>query len=164
MQQADPLIEQLESLLEETAEAPDVPSDEAAFTHRASQYAQLSLLKRRLETSLKEVGRRMLAIEPQLQLDMAASGMDNCKIGGVTIFQRTETWVRKKPEKDGITNEMVCDALRKIGRGDMVADGYSASSLKSYVLEMVANEEPIPPELGSLLDIGSRKALSTLKG
>src|SRR5690606_6520926 len=128
-----------------------------------SMYAKLSLLLRDLEASVKAVRERMLAIEPQLQMDMAQAGMDRCSQHGVTIFQRTETWVRKRTEKDGVTTEMVCDALCKIGRGDMVGDSYSASSLKSLVTEMMANGQEIPPVLGDLLDIGSKMVLSTMK-
>lgn len=159
----DTLIAEAQKLLEETPEVPSVPEDNAPFLQRASAYAQLSLLARRLEAYTKEVSGAMAQIEPQLQLDMAAAGMPNCNINGVTIYQKTETWVRKRPEKDGVTTDMVCEALCKIGRSDMVGESYSPSSLKSLVTEMIANGQEIPPVLAGLIDVGSRTVLSTLK-
>ena len=71
--------------------------------------------------------------------------------------------VQKKPNKDGVTTDVVCRMLRQMGYGDMVSDGYAAASLKSLIGEMLKSEEGVPEELGNLLFIQEQSKLMTSK-
>lgn len=157
------VLDSIEETLAEASEKPPEAEAGSALHERIGAYVKLDALRRKLEDASKLISDQIAAIEPQIVLDMSAAGMDSCRMGNTTIYMKTTHWVRKKPEKDGVTTDMVCEALRAIGRGDMVEDGYSASSLKSLVTEMLAEGGEVPPLLDRLLDTGSKVSLSTQK-
>ena len=156
-------IDSIEETLQQATDAPPEPEAGTPLHERLSVFVRLDKLLRDLEDATKQVKATMARMEPDLATDMARAGCDQMRIHGMTVHFRTETWVRKLPEKDGVTVEMVCDALRAIGRADMVADNYSPSSLKSLVKEYTDNGEPVPEPLAKVLDVGSKTVLSVLK-
>ena len=83
---------------------------------------------------------------------------------GLSVFSRTDLFVNKKANADGVTTQMVCDVLEALGRGDMVSDGYSGSSLKSLVREMQGDDgDGVPEQLENLLNISRVAVLTTRK-
>lgn len=157
------VLDSIEETIQSATDSAPHAEEGSPLQERLSAFVRLDELRRKLEDSLKVVADQVSALEPQIILDMSAAGMDSCRIGKTTVYMGVSHWVRKKPEKDGVTTDMVCEALRAIGRGDMVEDGYSASSLKSLVTEMLAEGGEVPDALNRLLDIGSKTKLSTQK-
>jgi len=156
----DPLMLDLEAALNAEAAVDELPAD-AGFKERIATFASLESLRRDLEDALDRVKKRISSMESTLLEEMAQYGIETTRVNGMTIYSRVDRFVRKKPEKSGVTTDMICDALRTIGRGDMVSDDYSASSLKSLVVEMIAEQGSVPDELAKLLEIGEQIRLVT---
>ena len=152
------LIAEIDSLLSDPE--PAALPDDAGFQARVSQFAQLENRRRELEAALDAVSKRANKLKGPILEDMAIHGIDNLSAHGLSIFSRVDRFVRKRT---GVDTETVCEALRRMGREDMVSDGYSASSLKSLVVEMMTEDQPVPEYLAGLLEIGEVVNLVTRK-
>ena len=158
----DPLIADAQSAIEQEQNFDDLP-DDAGFQERISTFARLENTRRNLEDSLDCIKKRANGMKESLLEEMALHGISNMQVHGLTVFSRIDRFVRKKAAKDGVTSQMVCDALEEIGRGDMVGDSYSAASLKSLVVEMLVESGGVPESLEKLLNIGETVNLVTQK-
>ena len=157
----DPLILDAQKSIDESfvSEMPD----DAGFQERVSLFAQLENMRRDLEYALDRITKRANGMKEHLLEEMVLHDIKNMSVHGLSVFSREDRWVRKKSDKDGVTSQMICDALTEIGRGDMVGNSYSAASLKSLVVEMIAEGDGVPERLGKLLNIGSKVNLVTQK-
>lgn len=123
----------------------------ADLATRLKKFADLEVCRRELEKELDLVKRKIAALQGPLLEDMATSGLDSVKCGGLTIFRRIDRFVSKRA---GVSSQDICDTLRDVGCDYMVADGYSASSLKSKVIEWLEDGIAIPETLLEKLNIG----------
>ena len=134
------------------------------FKQRLSLFARLENVRRELDDRLKAVKRRADAMKESLLEEMAENGIDSANVHGLSVFSRTDLFVNKKANADGVTTQMVCDVLEALGRGDMVSDGYSGSSLKSLVREIQGDDgDGVPEQLENLLNISRVAVLTTRK-
>lgn len=130
------------------------------FQVALKEFVMLEKRRRDLEGELETVKTAATKVQGAL-LDMFAdTGIQNAKCDGLTVYVRTDRFVSRRKEVESIA---VCNALKAIGRGDMVNPDYNAASLKSLVLEFLTSEQPVPPELESLLNIGSVPRIATRK-
>lgn len=140
------------------------PSDvTATLPGKFLWYSRLAQAKREQTELLDQITARMNELEPHLLEEMAANGIERQTVDGMTLFPRTEFYVSKKAEKDGVTTELVIKALRKCGCDYMVSEGYSASSLKAKVKEWRENGVDVPSVLAELLNIGETLKLAARK-
>lgn len=157
---ASDLMADLESQMADTEPLIDEPVPEALH-RQLERFALLELKRRELESLQKKLADRINALREPLWESMCEAGMTNANVHGLRLYGQRSIVVNKKPEKEGVTTQMVCEALRKIGRGDMVADGYSGSSLKSLVVERLKEDQPIPEELVPLLNVFEKTVLTS---
>lgn len=143
------------SELQEIAEQP-VENVPAPFLERLKEYADLTLKQRAAEEEAESIAKRLAELRGPLREEMALHGLDALRVGDYTLYSRTDWFVSKKKE---VETEAVCNVLKEIGRGDMVAEAYSGSSLKAMILEWKKNGEDVPPKLADLLNIGSEDNL-----
>ena len=92
------------------------------------EWISLEIARRELEDQLKKVKDRLTKLGELMDESMAESGIQSLNARNFTVYRTTKRYVSKAK---GVSTDQVCAALRSIGRGDMVAEGYSASSLKS---------------------------------
>ena len=152
--QPDPMLAEMQEELEQPADA----APEGPYLLRLREFVALENHRRQLEFDLEATEKRLNVLKPQLIEDMAEAGVQNTRIDGLSVFTRLDWWVHRKPEA---TNQEACEALRTIGRGDMVVDGHNAASLKALVLEWKREEQEVPPILADKIDIGSKVNLVT---
>lgn len=157
---ADALLESVAADIERADDLTTVPCG-TTLGEMLDLFARMELARRDLEAAQKRMKERIEALKDPILEAMAEAGITNAKAHGLSVFGRLEVSVSKKAEKDGVTTQLVCDALRAIGRGDMVSDGYSGSSLKSLVCEWRREGQPIPEELAGLLNVYERVELTT---
>lgn len=149
----------MSDVMEELQAEFDKPPEAAGpFLARLQEFTQLENRRRELELELESVNKRAAVLKPQLIEDMAEAGIENTRCGGLSVFTRLDWWVHRKSE---VPAQDLCDALKQIGRGDMVADGYNAASLKALVLEWKRDEQEVPPVLADKIDVGSKVNLVT---
>lgn len=144
----------------------DALTDEAVpeeLHKQLERFALLELKRRDLESLQKKLADRIDALRGPLWESMCEVGMTNTNMHGLRLYGHRSIVVNKKSEKDGVTTQMVCDALRSIGRDDMVADGYSGSSLKSLVVECLKEGQPVPAPLEPLLNVFEKTVLTSGK-
>lgn len=133
------------------------------FSGFMSWYARLIATQRKLEADIKAIKNRIEECEPFILEQFTANDIQRQTVGGYTFFRKPVVFVNKKSQKDGVTTEMVCDALRACGMDYMVGDDYSASSLKSKVTEMLKEGTEIPEELLKVLNITKSEELVARK-
>lgn len=148
-----------EAFDQQVAAEPDAPAS-GDFLKRLKEFTLLELERRALEENLECTQKRILALKPQLLEDMAEAGVESAHCNGLSVFTRIDRYVSKKKE---VETEQVCRVLEQIGRGDMVNDGYNASSLKALIGEWMTEGQEVPPVLAGLLNIGSVVNLVTRK-
>ena len=140
------------------------PAAEPAPTNQLlRQFAQLQLRRRELEEALEVVTKGITALEPEILEYFADQGIQSANVLGLCCYMKTDFFVSKKADKDGVTTQIVCDAMRDFGLGYMVADGYNAASLKSKIKEWLKEGVEVPERLRSLLNIGETTKIATRK-
>ena len=132
---------------------------------RVKIFARLENTRRDLEEALKLCKAQVEKIGDQLLEDMAEMGTTSINADGLNIHQKKLFYVSKRADKDGATNEAICEALKNNGMGFLVknADSYSASSLKAHIKEMLDEEKEVPGAVEKLLNIGSKITLVSTK-
>ncbi len=128
-----------------------------------SEFVNLEKRRRDVDGELESIKARTTEIEPKLLEQMAELGLQNARVDGLTVFQRTDRYVTKRSEKDGVTTERLIEALRGCGLDYMVAENYSSASLKSKIVEWIVEGIEVPPELAACLNIGETLRLVTRK-
>lgn len=142
---------------------PEAPVPEA-LGDRLKEFARLERLRRRCGDAADRIAKRIARLRPDLEYDLAEAGIQNTQVDGVGLHFRSQMFVNKKPEKDGVTTQMICDCLRRLGMNDLVKDGYSPSSLKSYVKECLEQFGEVPQELANLIKVTETATLvSTIR-
>ena len=158
----DPLIIDAQKSIEESF-IPEM-TDDAGFQEQMSLFARLENMRRDLEDALDRVQKRANGMKSHLLEQMVMFGIKNMNVHGLSIYSQNKIYVSKKSEENGVTKQMVCDALDEIGRGDMVADGYHSSSLTSLVKEMKSEDgSGVPEQLEKLLNITEEVLLLSQK-
>ncbi len=130
---------------------------------RASLFALTTRELRELEAKVEYLKDVLDQLQRDLILDMAEGGVENMRVGGYTLYRATTRYVRKRPDKDGVTTDMVCEVLKQIGRGDLVTDGYHPNALKSFVTEQIQQNGEVDPALAPLLEIGEKEVVRAVK-
>lgn len=126
-----------------------------SLTDLQNDFIALTREKKRRESELSEINDKLTALSDLLCEQMAAQGVQNVKMtDGSTLYIRTDRYVNKR---SGVSQQQVCDVLERLDLGYMVSLGYNAASLKSKVKEMQEQEEAIPEELSTLLNIGEMR-------
>lgn len=126
-------------------------------------YARLAKARREADERVDQIKARMAELDPHLIEEMALHGIEKQTIEGMTIYPTTDFYVSKKADKDGVTQEVLCEALRLSGWGYLVGESYSASSLKAKIKELRSEGKEVPAELVPLLNIGEMTKLATRK-
>lgn len=142
------------------------PTDEelpADFKGLLAEFVNLENRRRDVDGELETIKRRRDAIEPLLLEQMAELGMQNARCDGLTVYQKTDRYVTKRAEKDGVTTAVLVQALRDCGLDYMVSDNYSSASLKSKVVEWITEGVEIPPVLAAVINVGETIKLATRK-
>lgn len=130
------------------------------FDAAIKRFAQLENYRRVLEEDLEVTKRQLAKLQEQLIDQFADLGLQNARIDGLTIYVRMDRYVSKKKE---YTTEQLCQVLKDVGLGYMVADGYSASSLKAKVAEYARDGIELPSELAEMINVGERPRLVSNK-
>ncbi len=150
--------------MEETFDLLNPPLETVSdFPSKMRWFAQLSLAKRDADDRLDAIKAKIAELEPHLLEEMAMNGIDRQTVLGLTIFPRTDLVVNKKSDKDGVTTEDVCQAMREAGLGYMISEGYSSASLKSKIKEYREQGVEIPEGLLSKLVVFEKLTLTTRK-
>lgn len=133
----------------------------AGADDKLSKFMELEARRRALEEELDAVKAELNILQDQVLDDWADRGWQNAKINGVTVYVAHEFFCSKRA---GVDTQIICDTLRQHGLGNIVAEAYSAQSLKSWVKERLDNGDPIPEPLKSLLNYDSIPRLRTRRG
>ncbi|MDE2103886.1 MAG: hypothetical protein KGL39_42010 [Patescibacteria group bacterium] len=133
-------------------------SEPRDFRAMLADYVELEERRRRLEDDLAACKQAASAIEQKLLEQFADIGLQNARVGNLTVYVRHDRYVSRRKE---VTNEEMCEILRNLGLGYMVSDGYNAASLKSKIKEYQDHELEVPPALAGALNIGEVPRLAT---
>lgn len=140
------------------------PSEAVAdFPGKMRWFARLSMARRHADEHLDQIKSRIAELEPHLIEEMAMNGVEQTRIDGLTIYQTTDLIVSKKAEKEGVTTEVLVEALRNCGLAYMIAEGYSASSLKAKVKEWKEEGIELPAALADKINVIEKVKLVTRK-
>lgn len=132
----------------------------AGFQELLAEFVALENERREHENRLKIISERVGQLQPVLLDQFADAGMQNARIGDLTVYIRTDRYVSKRGD---VSTEQVCGVLRDCGLGYMVSDGYNAMSLKSKIKEYQDSGVEVPQELAAVLNIGEAFRLATRK-
>jgi len=144
------------------AEADAVFGGQPATEVKQDPLARFVEIQKRLREIDEEEKRLKLECEPIQEWilnDWADKGQTKATLAGMTAYVRMDFFCNKK---SGVPTETVCDVLRAVGLGDMVAPAYNAGKLKSMVKEW-AETGQVPEELKALLSFDTIPRLVAVK-
>ncbi|QDT41108.1 hypothetical protein Pan241w_11670 [Gimesia alba] len=163
----DQLDEMQQSIGEGQSITQELSDPRNTMTHqqRVKMFARLENLRRDLEEALKLCKSQTEKLGGELLEDMAESGTTSINADGLNIHQKKIFYVSKRADKDGATNEAVCEALKSSGMDFLVknADSYSAASLKAHIKELMNEGKEVPSQVAGLLNIGEKVTLTSTK-
>lgn len=161
-------LDEMKKPLEEAKANGDLlkdPRNTMTCQQRVKMFAMLENTRRDLEEALKLCKAHAEKIGDQLLEDMAEMGTTSINADGLNIHQKEIFYVSKRADRDGATNQAVCEALKSNGMDFLVknADSYSAASLKAHIKEMLDEEKEVPDQVAKLLNIGKKITLVSTK-
>ena len=109
----------------------------------AQRYVELVKEKREAESNLKNITGELDAYAAPLISAMQTEDVPKLTTGGMTIYIRRELWARASAGQ----MEAACDALVAAGLGEYVHPAFNASTLSSYVRELVGEQDPADVDL-----------------
>ena len=122
-----------------------------------------------LSKRLRDVGdeedtlkKQLAEIEPKLLEEFGLAGIQNVNCDGLTVYVKREKYINKKSEKDGVTTELLLERLKENGFSDLCHETYSASALKSRMLEILEVGD-IPEGVAACLNVSEGLKLGTRK-
>lgn len=92
-------------------------------------------------------------LEQQLVEMYSDAGLQNLSVDGKTVYLHRSTFAQRLP---GVDAEMVEEALREAGAGDLIKTTVNANTLGAYVREFDEREEPLPEPIAKVLQLGER--------
>jgi hypothetical protein len=126
------------------------------------RFARMTEEYRRLKDREKELNGQLEALSFQLRDYLGAQSIQAYEVADYRIYLKRDVWVRAKP---GMTQEIVCDALKRNGLGHFVKEQYATSSITGHITgledrhaeELAAGtlqsvEELLPPEVRAVID------------
>lgn len=154
--------EQLEEVLSkrETMEQDVAQHASGDFQERMALFARLENYRRELEEALQWCKQESKKLAEPLMEDMSLHGIQNMNVEGLSVHQRRDFYCNKR---GGVSTEDLCEVLRQHGLEYMVKEGYSASSLKAKIKELVEDGVELPSDLEELLNYGELTRLVTTK-
>lgn len=132
----------------DTTDAPETP---AGLGKLAADRVNLEKKRRHIEAQLDAISAAIRQLDAQLLDQFAESGVKRLNVDGITLYTRVDRYVTKRKD---VATETVIEAMRLAGLGDLCSESYSASALKSRVVEMLTAGEELPAELAECLSIG----------
>jgi len=135
---------------------PAVPS--TAGGDPLAEYVALEKERRALDARLKANKEAARKLEAEILDEWADRGQTNAAVDGLTVYLATDFYCTKR---GGVEREVLCDALAAAGRPDLVHPDYSASALKAWVKELLAESGEVPGELAPLLNVQEAPRLRT---
>ncbi len=135
----------------------EVDDDTASL---AGYFTSIELARRELEDMVKVVKKEAEQVGETLLEKMGENGIDSMRANGLTIYKNTQRYVRKDAET---STEELCKLLKDEGWGHMVADSYSAASLKAQILAAIKENEQVPDKILERLNITEVTRLITRK-
>lgn len=137
-----------------------VATETSPLSGNLKRYVELSKRLRDVEGETDTIKEQMKSLEEPILEEMGLMGMQNAKIDGVCVYQKTDRYVSKKGE---VSTQDVCVILEQHGLAHLVAPAYSAQSLKAWILEKQVEGVEIPAAILGVLNIGSTVKLATRK-
>jgi hypothetical protein len=129
------------------------------------RYIELSLEMREVKARLDELIALTKAMAPSLLAWLAAAGMKNVGLNGVTVFPRRKPWAYPM---QGVTRSQVCEALKLAGFRNMVKENYSTESLTSLIKQLEEKKkttlglDPFLSQREVLIELGLHPALAAV--
>jgi hypothetical protein len=133
-----------------TAETTTTPDEKVALMR---DLIRLRDRKDDLKREEKEVDRDIRQKEAGILEYFERSGISNVSIDGRTLYIHRSQWARGRSDIDP---EIVIEALRANGLGDMVKETFSTQTLSSYVRELDREDKSMPPGLAEVIDISEK--------
>lgn len=128
-------------------------------TDAMRQYVTLRNALAVQEAEAKATKDQMAILEEQILSNLAREGVGSVKVLGTTLFIRTQRWARAK-EGD---KERAIAALREVGLGDFVAEGFNTQTVSAWLREQVRDEIDIPEAFTDAFDTTETFKLGTRK-
>lgn len=128
----------------------------------ALRFVDLTVEKRALRDRMNEIDKQLATLEPALVGYLSAAGLPQFAVKDYLLFPQRDPWIYPMT---GVSRQMVCEALKISGLGDMVKENYSTQALTAHVksledhhkliagLHTGALEKLLPPALAHILNV-----------
>lgn len=133
----------------------------------AARYVDLLVEKKALRKRLDEVNRQLPPLEAALAGHLSALGLPKFVVKGYLLYTQREPLIYPM---DGVSRQMVCEALKISDLAELVIENYSTQSLTRYVKDLeedyklttghdpgaLEKEKLLPPALAHILHLKAK--------
>jgi len=116
-------------------------------TDLLKKYARKYLARKKLREKDSQLTDELMAMQKTLLDHMEVEEISKFSFkGGVTVFTKTLIWAKYDDRNKAIK------ALKKAGLGEMVAEGFNAQTLASYLREQDKAEQELPESFEGVIE------------
>ena len=115
---------------------------------RVREYIRLRRAQKDRQAEADSAKEEADLIEQQLLEEFAEDGVQNMSVDGNTIYLQRQLWAQVD---NAYSKEEVIDRLRQSGLDHFVRDNYSTQTISSWLRELEAEEESLPPALEGVI-------------
>ncbi len=123
---------------------------------RIKSYLRLRRAATEAEENAKALKSDAFKLEMKIVDELRKLGVTQVTVDGETIYLKDDT---RASAAEGVGKEQIADALVKSGHGHFVTQTFNFNSISAWVRELYAEEEVLPDELRSLVQVHSNKRL-----
>jgi len=123
------------------------------------RYVELRRERDEVSAQLDRIKDEMRTLEDEIKLDFERTGMESCRVNGMTIYINRQLWASAK---DG-DHDRLCAALAGAGFGDMIKTSVNTQSLSALVREHDAAGDDLPGALKEAVEVAEVFSVRTRK-
>jgi len=106
-----------------------------------------------LKRDTKEVDQGIRETELKILDYFEKSGISNVSIDDRTLYIHRSQWARGRKDIDP---EIVIEALKSNGLGDLVKETFSVQTLSAHVRDLDKEDREMPPGLAEVIDVSEK--------
>lgn len=115
------------------------------------RFKELNQIKFDLEAKLEANRQEIIDLKSQIMGKFEREGLSSSRLEtGELVYTHVQYWAKPIETKN---KEDVMTALRLVGLGHLITEGYNSNSLSAIIREMKKNKEDIPEELANVIEV-----------
>jgi hypothetical protein len=129
-------------------------------TPNIEAFAEVTMLKRKLQSELRDVETQLRSLEERVLNDMIEAGVQNIKVADTTVYVTEQVRAKLRGEFE---RGQAVDGLERAGLGDLLRVDFNLNTVSAWCREVLDSGSPLPPEFEAYFNVERGPALRVRK-